>query len=679
MLPGVIFRTLVPLAVAAALLGCSDSSVEAAAEPERKPAENAAPAAARAPKPDPKATSTRSRRERPLPAFSGWTLDDQKLKIADFIGKRLVIFFFNPEVKNAPVITRAVKQISEFRGKHNFEIVGVATGSNRKTVKEFAAEQAIDFPVIDDSNAVITQRLGLRSPLAMIGVDAEGYVTFGLTQFPTEGPDPEKIIENMLRTSLRLPELAGEVAPELGTRPMAPTFSALVLDGKERFVLADQRGRPVVLIFFLHTCPHCHEALRSLRQSLAELPADKRPVLVGLEVSGRTAAVREALADLGLDFFPVLFDEDGSIQEAYGVFGGVPEIFMIDAQGRIAARLEGWRDRTDPALVRMRMAQLSGVKVPLLLSPDGYSGNENCGLCHEDEHATWMLTQHAGAFDSLVKHGEASNPECIRCHVVGYREPGGFEGAIETPSLENVGCESCHGRGGPHLSPDFVKDDDYEPVCATCHDPTHSLGFEYASFLPRVSHAANEHLLELPLEKKRELLAQRGIHRSDLLPTTAKLVGSEACASCHAAEFATWSQGAHARAGSTLLASPKGGDPACLACHTTGKGRDGGFPNDGKLAENPDLGRVGCESCHGPGGDHIAESDPKIGTIVSLGDKCDSCVILQICGGCHDEANDPGFEFAVEAKIEAQRHGTIEPGTGKPLAGSAAAPAAEGG
>jgi hypothetical protein len=43
-------------------------------------------------------------------------------------------------------------------------------------------------------------------------------------------------------------------------------------------------------------------------------------------------------------------------------------------------------------------------------------------------------------------------------------------------------------------------------------------------------------------------------------------------------------------------------------------------------------------------------------------------VILQICGGCHDEANDPGFEFRVEEKIEAQRHGTIEPSSTRPPA-----------
>jgi hypothetical protein len=243
-----------------------------------------------------------------------------------------------------------------------------------------------------------------------------------------------------------------------------------------------------------------------------------------------------------------------------------------------------------------------------------------------------------------------------------------------------VGCESCHGRGGGHLAPELVKKTDYSADCAPCHDVKHSLGFEYATFLPRVSHAASKHLLELPLEEKRTLLAERGVRRSALLPTSAKIVGSEACKSCHPAEYATWlSEADHARAGATLLTAERGYDASCLTCHTTAIGQEGGFPLEGTLAEQLDLGRVGCESCHGPSGDHIAEDAPKIGTSLSLGDKCDSCVILQICGGCHDEANDPGFEFAVEAKIEKQRHGTIEPGTGKPLASSAAAAPDDGG
>jgi hypothetical protein len=139
-------------------------------------------------------------------------------------------------------------------------------------------------------------------------------------------------------------------------------------------------------------------------------------------------------------------------------------------------------------------------------------------------------------------------------------------------------------------------------------------------------------------------------------------VGSQACAGCHASEHATWKGQAHARALASLETQGESRDPECLACHTTGYGRVGGFPAGGDPQAHPDLAAVGCESCHGPGGQHVASDARKVGSIVSLGDKCDSCVILQICGSCHDDANDPGFEYEVEEKIEAQRHGTILPG-----------------
>jgi peroxiredoxin len=246
MLASVHIRALVPALVVAGLLACDQPNFDAGASPR----EQAAPARevsepSAGPKPKPKTTSRRSRKERPLPAFSGWTLDDQKLAISSLIGKRLVIFIFNPEIEKTRVVAEAVTNVADFRGKHNFEIVGVATGSDRKTAQKFAQQQGFDFPVIDDSSAAIARRLGLRVPIAMLGVDAEGYVTFGLGQFETDSPDGAKMVENMLRTSLRLPALSKESAPELGTRPLAPAFTADVLDGDEPFDLTAQRGRPV--------------------------------------------------------------------------------------------------------------------------------------------------------------------------------------------------------------------------------------------------------------------------------------------------------------------------------------------------------------------------------------------------------------------------------------------------
>jgi len=207
---------------------------------------------------------------------------------------------------------------------------------------------------------------------------------------------------------------------------------------------------------------------------------------------------------------------------------------------------------------------------------------------------------------------------------------------------------------------------DYSSVCAACHDAQHSLGFEYAAFLPRISHADNKELVALPPEEKRRLLAERGRPGGALLPTNMDYVGSAACKSCHEPEFATWAASPHAHAVETLASKGEAGNADCLPCHTTGFDRAGGFPGGASVEAHPDLARVGCESCHGPGGEHIKEDAARFGDILSLGDKCDSCVILQICGSCHDDAKDPGFEFELQERIERQRHGTTEPGTGKP-------------
>ena len=315
--------------------------------------------------------------------------------------------------------------------------------------------------------------------------------------------------------------------------------------------------------------------------------------------------------------------------------------------------------------MRMRLYQLAGEPPPMLLHKTGYSGNEFCGVCHESQSVTWELTNHAGAYDTLVKHGSDHDGECVSCHVVGYGEPGGFSIAAPVASMEGVGCETCHGRGGPHLSPDFVVNHDYEAVCTTCHNPEHSLGFEYATFLPRVSHAANLAIASLPPDELAAVLAERRQPR-DVIPRAADYVGTPACLTCHASEHETWSGQPHANALATLEARGEADNADCLKCHTTGYGSPTGFP-EGGATDHPGLAGVGCESCHGPGGDHVGEDAPKRGTILSLGDKCDSCVILQICGSCHDDANDPGFEFEVQDKIDIQRHGTIEAGTGKPL------------
>ncbi|MGH0034262.1 MAG: multiheme c-type cytochrome [Myxococcota bacterium] len=651
------------LSIAIFAAGCGETGSPAAGQGSSAPGGSQSAQASEGPAGKSEDEHAGHRHERPLPAFDGRLLDGTPKAISDYIGKRLVLFFFNPEVEEVVPAAEAVAAISGERQRNNFEIVGVAVGADSETSRAFAERFELDFPIFDDGSARISARLGLRSRLAVIGVDDEGYLQFGMGAFPTDVPDARKIIEDQIRDSLRLPSRDAALAGALDRRPRAPDFETVRIDGKVgRLGLAEYAGKPLVLVFFLHTCPHCHHALRFFKGELAKLPEAVRPQLIGISVQDRPSAVRAMLRDEELDYFPVVTDPDSSIRTDYGVFGGVPDIMLVDANRRIAHRIKGWDEKRDPAIARMYLAKIAGQPIPMILNPKGYTGSQVCGICHDQAHATWEYTNHAGAFDTLVTHGETDDPECVSCHVVGFGQPGGYDLASAPAHLEGVGCESCHGRGGPHLSPDFVKDGDYEPICQTCHNPEHSLGFDFATFSPKISHQA---IAALTPAEREAMLEGRGKPR-DLLPTGSDVVGSDACRSCHEAEYATWAAHPHAHAVDSLASKGEDANAECLACHTTGFGRPGGFPSDGAAPDHPDLARVGCESCHGPGGEHVAEGSRKLGSIVSLGDKCDSCVILQICGSCHDEANDPDFRFEVEARIEAQRHGTIVPGTGRP-------------
>jgi peroxiredoxin len=600
-----LFLSSFALAVSFSLAGCSE------------PASNSTPtadssAAQAAPTPAVAASPARETRGRPIPAFDGIDLSGAPLAIQSLLGKRFLLFGFNPELPAAKTVAAAMRALAGERSAANFQLVGVSAASTLEKTTAFAKDAGLDFPIFFDPNAELMNRIGLRSPVWVLLVDADGNVIQGSDYFPTDVPDPVTTVEHMLRDYLRLPHETPAPADPSGN-PTAPDFSASRLGGGAPITLSSLRGKPALLMFFLHTCPHCHDALSFLKEELEKLDEKERPPLVGISISNAELAVKEALERDDLDFFEVAFDPDTSIRNKYGATQGVPVLLLIDAEGRITARTNGWREDRDPALTRMRLARLVGKQPPMLLSQSGYSGNDFCAVCHPSETETWRLTQHATALDTLVRQGADGRAECVSCHVVGYGKPGGFAIARPEKSLENVGCETCHGRGGPHLSPDHVAGGNYESACASCHTPEHSLGFDYARFQPRISHAE---LAKLSPEARAEFVAAHGKPREDLLPANVASVGSETCASCHASEFAKWKAHPHAQA------TPE----------------------------------VSCESCHGGGANHVAEGAARKGTITSLADKCGSCAILQVCGTCHDDAREPEFQFQIREKIEHQRH-----------------------
>lgn len=139
-------------------------------------------------------------------------------------------------------------------------------------------------------------------------------------------------------------------------------------------------------------------------------------------------------------------------------------------------------------------------RVPGISSPFTYVGSEACVACHQAEHKSWSDSGHAHAFETLTAKGAEADPNCIRCHTVGFGEPSGYRREFGGERLAGVGCESCHGPGSEHVSqrslalsdPAFEVRFQFrklgEADCTRCHYGEFSRPFVWNRFWPLVEH-----------------------------------------------------------------------------------------------------------------------------------------------------------------------------------------------
>lgn len=585
-----------------------------------------------------------------LPRFDGKTLDGKPLGTEVFNKRRGLIFVFGSNDPDADRMAHVLEVLQAQATRANIAILGVSRDPSAVVTRNFVKAHGLDFPVLLDGDSRISAKL--RAPpgtASLTVVDARGTVLGTMAGLAAQPVEHDAGAIAGLRQVLELPEENLAATPQLGVLPAAPPFEVASLDGKSSVKLSDYAGKVVVVVFFLPTCPHCHQMLKFL-DGLAKKLDNKDLVIVPISVEDKRYVIEDMVSDLKISLVPYI-DKGDKAQKAYGFQQTVPEVFVVDRQGRVVKRTEGddLENRIETMLA-MAIRRELGVPNPILLRKAEYSGEETCSVCHREQHATWELTKHASAWETLVEHGADRDPECLKCHTVGFGKPGGFDPAKRQTELRGVQCENCHGRGGPHQSPEFTKAG-FEPICLTCHDPQHSLQFVFAERLPLVSHAANAQFEKLSLDERKALLAKRD-KRDRALFDKSDYVGSAACESCHQKEHGLWAKSNHARAFATLQKTHEEKNPDCQRCHTTGFKEATGFPAGGAALQN-----VGCESCHGPGKRHVDDPAHGPGTILALTDKCDTCAITLICGKCHDDANDPGFEFEIEPKLAAIKHG----------------------
>jgi len=112
------------------------------------------------------------------------------------------------------------------------------------------------------------------------------------------------------------------------------------------------------------------------------------------------------------------------------------------------------------------------------------------------------------------------------------------------------------------------------------------------------------------------------------------------CAPCHKPAAAFWRTTVHAGAWKTLVDVGKQADYKCVACHVTGYGEVGGT----SLGHTQRLENIQCETCHGPGSEHVAAKGLEDPPAVQRQTNASTCT------GCHNEHHSDTFSYVPYAR-----------------------------
>lgn len=398
-----------------------------------------------------------------------------------------------------------------------------------------------------------------------------------------------------------------------------------------------------LLFYYSPTCPHCQEVMPDINR-LTDAGVRVVAVAVGSATDALVAEFRETY---DARFTEHIVDTDRAFAASIGA-RATPNVYLVraaedgaDTTHEITEAYTPFSRGMAPVFL-MRRGALGG-EGPFAHF-EGYQGDTVCRVCHTQETLGWAVTHHAQAYRTLYTRDRAEDLECVGCHVTGLGEPNGFVVGDHRSPMADVTCESCHSASGPHDGESVVA----ASTCEGCHDAEHSINFSVAKGLPHIDHYAANSMSDEELRDRMAAIADGSADKPLLAFPDGDAVGAATCKSCHKGQHRSLKKGPHARAMRRLVGADAE-NVACVRCHATPAAS--GPPSQELSGYLTDEG-VGCESCHGPGGDHVA--DPSPDNIVGLGDSCPECVIEAVCTSCHTPQWDPGW--SLKARLNAIPH-----------------------
>jgi peroxiredoxin len=128
----------------------------------------------------------------------------------------------------------------------------------------------------------------------------------------------------------------------------APDFTLEDISGKQ-YSLNDLRGKVVLVNFWATWCPPCRAEMPSMEKLNQLLRGEDFVMLaVNIEPNGRQTVPR--FLENSSHSFPILFDEQGIVQQLYGVYK-FPETFVVRKDGIIDDKVIGAIDWAHPETI----------------------------------------------------------------------------------------------------------------------------------------------------------------------------------------------------------------------------------------------------------------------------------------------------------------------------------------
>lgn len=379
-----------------------------------------------------------------------------------------------------------------------------AMGLNGKRVADFDDVRGADFrkslalPELKPEEPVVFEAQGIR--LAVVSAPASETLVKAASQARAEGAQVVLVLlAEDWATALKVssePSLDADLVLVAGKGEGLAAENNRLLRSRVPLVQLQDRGRSLLRLDFapngegrfawLNTGAETERELAGLEQRIELLRAQvNEPSLAPELLALRKAKLeeimtrREALASQGT---PWPTGKNAYSARFIPLESSLPSLPAVDAIvtafDREVGKLNVEWAKTHPSLCPPAGPQTAQ-----------FVGSQECRYCHEDAFALWEKSKHASSYAALEAKGKNFHLECIGCHVLGFKQPGGVCRIDLVKGRSHVGCESCHGPGSVHvatLTQDTIAKGNDSQQCQSCHDTTNSPHFNFQEYLAKI-------------------------------------------------------------------------------------------------------------------------------------------------------------------------------------------------